>query len=160
MRVWCFETPTGLQFLRRQLYCCPTAPGLSGSSGPSWNLGLLQMAGQPGPGGGPPAVSRRPPYAVSARCYVDFQEAGMARDWILQPGVPVEFLQWPVSPTWLAAPASPPPSIPLSSASSKANNPWPLGTSCCPTARRAPLSLSSTLTVMATWSRQMCRIWW
>ena len=56
-------------------------------------------------------------------------------------GVPAELLQWPVSPHLAGSPG-----IAASFHSAvfsllKANNPWPLGTSCCvPTARR-PLSL-------------------
>ncbi|XP_045645911.1 inhibin beta E chain [Ursus americanus] len=73
--------------------------------------------------------------------YVDFQELGW-RDWILQPeGYQLNYCSGQCPPHLAGSPG-----IAASFHSAvfsilKANNPWPLGTSCCvPTARR-PLSL-------------------
>lgn len=73
--------------------------------------------------------------------YVDFQELGW-RDWILQPeGYQLNYCSGQCPPHLAGSPG-----IAASFHSAvfnllKANNPWPLGTSCCvPTARR-PLSI-------------------
>lgn len=73
--------------------------------------------------------------------YVDFQELGW-RDWILQPeGYQLNYCSGPCPPHLAGSPG-----IAASFHSAvfnllKANNPWPMGASCCvPTARR-PLSI-------------------
>lgn len=73
-------------------------------------------------------------------------------------GYRLNFCSGQCPPHLAGSPGMPPPSIPLSSASSR---PTTLGPWVLPAVSLLEgLSLSSTLTVMATWSRQMCRIWW
>ncbi|XP_029062372.1 inhibin beta E chain [Monodon monoceros] len=88
-----------------------------------------------------PSCEPETPLCCRRDHYVDFQELGW-RDWILQPeGYQLNYCSGQCPPHLAGSPG-----IAASFHSAvfsllKANNPWPLGTSCCvPTARR-PLSL-------------------
>ncbi|GAB5573963.1 inhibin beta E chain [Prionailurus iriomotensis] len=138
--------------LKLQLDC--RLPGGNATAAPQW---LVDTAGDErpflelkiwpkGPGAGrtrrrTPTCEPETPLCCRRDHYVDFRELGW-RDWILQPeGYQLNYCSGQCPPHLAGSPG-----IAASFHSAvfsllKANNPWPLGTSCCvPTARR-PLSL-------------------
>ena len=124
---------------------CTVAPQLLDTAGEQ--RPFLELKTRPKwPGAGrarrrTPSCEPATPLCCRRDHYVDFQELGW-RDWILQPeGYRLNYCSGQCPPHLAGSPG-----IAASFHSAvfsllKANNPWPLGTSCCvPTARR-PLSL-------------------
>lgn len=142
------------RFLKLQLDCRRLEGNSTNAQQPQWLLDtvgdqrpFLELKIQPNEPGAGRAKRRtltcepETPLCCRRDHYVDFQELGW-QDWILQPeGYQLNYCSGQCPPHLAGSPG-----IAASFHSAvfsllKANNPWPLGTSCCvPTARR-PLSL-------------------